>query len=780
MLRWLTHLAGFVWLAVGCVSAVRAEPFIEHLEPPALTRGQANKLTLVGNELDRAQHLWFSLPSRFFQVKTLSSNLQRTEVEVTVAADCPLGIYGLRLATEDGLSNLQLFAIDELPLTVVNKDEPLKGLPAAIAGDLLGADVDRVRFVAAAGEQVSFDIVCSRFGTDADPLLTIVDERGKRIVQKDNSPGLFYDCQFAHTFKTAGTYTLEVRDSRYLGSEHWRYWLRIGSFPAARVSLPSTVVPGALTKLELPEAPGSVVEIQTAADQPLGGFFQAVKRPNDAAATWLKLVATNTPAAVESEPNDTRDSPTHVAAIPASLQGVLNPAGDVDCFTLYLTKNQKFSVRAETKALQSAADLEVILLDRTGREMQRMDDVQLPGGALDEATFNFNVGDDGLYQLQIRDLSGSGSPAHAYRIDITPQQPKLELKSEISALSVPLRSYQRLPFTVIRTECPGAIELQLVNAPPGVTLEPTTIPEGTNSIDCKLHAAENVSLGLSSLQVIAKTKVGEEEIVAQLVVQPLVDRQLINVDLIKHALRENQRFLPATVTRSIALQIVPAVPFTVELAEPLVTLPRYQQATATLITTRDAGFAEPISFTALGGQCGEEKQGRKQVFARIPVATTDQLNVPALFISRSLANDVTERIDVTAVAKQGNRTITLQRSLQLAVKPGFEVTLDPPPPTTLPPGSKFPLRLALQRLPSFAGPVNIEVQPIAGLQLPEQITIPPEANSAEFEVHIPEDFRQGRHRFRFTATGQVGNFQEEPRPKEFDLEVKTPPMEKKK
>lgn len=776
---WLTRFAGFVLFAVGSVSTGWAEPFIEHLEPPALTRGQANKLTLVGSELDRAQHLWFSLPSKFFQVKTLSSNLQRTEVEVTISADCPLGLYGLRLATEDGLSNLQLFAIDELTATAVN-DEPLKNLPAAIPGNLLAAEVDRIRFDATAGQQISFDIVASRFGTDADPLLTIVDDRGKRIFQKDNSPGLFYDCQFAHTFKTAGTYTLEVRDSRYLGSEHWRYWLRIGNFPAARVSLPSTVLPGGLTKLELPEAPGSVINVQTAADQPLGSFFHAVKRPNDAAASWLPLVASNLPAAVESEPNNSRDSPSHVAAVPASLQGVLNPAGDVDCFTLYLAKNQKFSVRAETKALQSAADLEVILLDRTGREMQRMDDVQLPGGALDEAAFNFNVGDDGLYQLQIRDLSGSGSPAHAYRLEITPQQPKLELKSEISALSVPLRSYQRLPFTVIRTECPGPIELALVNAPPGVTLEPTTIPEGVNSLDCKLHAAENVSLGLSSLQVVAKTKAGEQDIVATLAVQPLVDRQLINVDLIKHALRENQRFLPATVTRSIALQIVPAVPFTVELTEPLLTLPRYQQATATIVTTRDADFVEPISFTALGGQCGEEKQGRKQVFARIPAATTDQLAVPALFISRSLANDVTERIDVTAVARLGNRTITLQRSLQLSVKPGFEIALDPPLPTTLPPGSKFPLRIALQRLPSFAGPVNIEVQPIAGLQLPEQITIAVDANSAEFEVSIPDDFRQGRHRFRFTATGQVGNFQEEPRPKEFDLEVKVPPMEKKK
>jgi hypothetical protein len=75
--------------------------------------------------------------------------------------------------------------------------------------------------------------------------------------------------------------------------------------------------------------------------------------------------------------------------------------------------------------------------------------------------------------------------------------------------------------------------------------------------------------------------------------------------------------------------------------------------------------------------------------------------------------------------------------------------------------------------------VTIEPQRIAGLELPEQLLIPAEGNSTEFEVNIPTDFRQGRHRFRFVATGQVGNFQEEPKPKEFDLEVKLPPPEKK-
>ena len=761
---WLTRLLCSLALA-ACVTAVRAEPFVEHLDPPALTRGQTTKLTLVGSQLDRTQGLWFSLPAKHFQIKPLTSTPEQTEIEVTVAADCPLGLYGLRLATEDGLSNLHLFAIDDLT--------------TAIAGDLLSAEVDRIPFAAQAGQQISFDIICSRLGKDADPLLTIVDERGKRIVQKDNSPGIFYDCVFSHTFKTAGKYTLEVRDSRYLGSPHWLYWLRIGNFPAARVSVPSSVAPGQTTQLQLPEA-GSFVEVMTAADQHPGSFYQTIQHPSYVASSWIALTCSTLPVAIESEPNDSKDSPSHVVSLPASLQGVLNPAGDVDMFSFMLAKGDKLSLRAESKTIQSAADLEVILLDRTGREIQRMDDVSLPGGALDEPSFNFSSGDDSIFFLTVRDMSGGGSPAHSYRIDITRTQPKLVLTSEISSLSVPLKSYQRLPFTVTRTDCPGLIELSLVNAPPGVTLEPTSIPEGVNNLDCKLFAAEGAALGLSTLQIIAKTKVGEQEIVAPLTVQPLVDRQAINVDLIKTALRENQRWLPATVTRGFALQVVPAIPFTVELAEPLVTLPRYQQVTATIVTTREPGFAEPIAFTALGGQCGEERQGRKQVFARIQQATKEQLSVPALFISRSLANDVTERIDVTAVAKHGSRTITLQRSLQLSVKPGFEVTIDPPPPTTLPPGSKFQVRLAVQRLPSFAGPVTIEPQRIAGLELPEQLTIASDGNSTEFEVAIPEDFRQGRHRFRFVATGQVGNFQEEPRPKEFDLDVKLPPMEKKK
>jgi len=53
---------------------------------------------------------------------------------------------------------------------------------------------------------------------------------------------------------------------------------------------------------------------------------------------------------------------------------------------------------------------------------------------------------------------------------------------------------------------------------------------------------------------------------------PLIDKQIINVDLIPHALREDQRRLPPSLTDRFALQVTPPAPFKVELPEKLLTL----------------------------------------------------------------------------------------------------------------------------------------------------------------------------------------------------------------
>ena len=56
--------------------------------------------------------------------------------------------------------------------------------------------------------------------------------------------------------------------------------------------------------------------------------------------------------------------------------------------------------------------------------------------------------------------------------------------------------------------------------------------------------------------------------------QPLVDRQVVNVDLIKIALRDNQRYLPPSVKDRLVLQVTPPIPFGVDFAEQSAILPR--------------------------------------------------------------------------------------------------------------------------------------------------------------------------------------------------------------
>ncbi|MCE9524493.1 MAG: PPC domain-containing protein [Planctomycetales bacterium] len=766
----VTFCLAFLTLA----PSARAEPFVEHVEPPSVCRGQQNQIVLVGRDVDRAIGIWTSLPAEKFKVAAVTgSEKERSEFKIDVAADCPLGIYGLRLATEDGLSNLHLFVVDDLaPRTSLA--DPQMEFPVAVAGQLRPAAVDRHRIQVSAGQRLSLDVIASRLGNDADPLVTIFDPAGRRIAQRDNDPGLFFDCSWEQTFELAGIYTVEVRDSRYLGSPHWRYLLRMGSFPAARVAIPSAVRPGETTLLKLPELPGTQISLDVPATQRLGGFFHSVRRSGEKASSWIPLLGTSLPSVLEVEPNETVEQATPTSAVPVILHGNFEQPGDKDYFQLNLTKGQRLMVRAETKPLNSPADVELSIVDAMGREIQRVDDVALPGGALDEGSLTFNVGQDGKYYVLVCELTRAAGSDFSYRITVQPAAPRFEILAEASALTIPQDSYQSLPLTVTRYEYTGPIELSLVGAPAGFKLEPSIIPEGESGILCKLSAAGTVPLGLYQLELIGKGKAGDMVITTPVTTQPLVDRQLVNVDLIKHALRDNQRWLPPSVTDKLAVQITPPTPFTVELASNNFTLPRYQHADVPIQVGRIVGFDGAIDFLATGTQqLGQESQGRRQVFARFPTATPDKAAITGTIHSRSQANEGTERVDIRATARQGTRWIQLDRSIMLAIKPAFEIEVEPAK-LTLAPGDKRTVKLVAMRLLSFAGAVTIIPSSPPGITLPASITIPADKPSVEIEIAIPSSMKPNRERIRFLATAPVNGFQEEPRAKELEIEIKEP------
>lgn len=763
-----------MFITLGWTNLAFPQAFIEQFSPPVVQRGTVNRVEVLGSDAGGAIGLWTSLPADVFRAQPVSDNRSNgAAFDVEVAKTAPLGLYGLRLATRSGLSNVHLFLVDELPVTqrtIGSNDVMSVKLPVCITANCRPATVDRYAITVEKGQKVAFEVVGNRFGKDYDPLVRVLNAKGKLVAECDNSVGLFFDCRFAHTFAEAGTYTVEVRDSRFEGHPTWHYVLRMGDFPEARVSVPSAVRIGEPTTLTFPQIAGLQLPVRFAADRPLESLFHEVRLSPSSPATWIPLAITDLPTAVEVEPNDTIETATVVAVkAPATLNGVLGKPGDVDWFALELAKDQKLNIQGFAKTIGSAADLELVMFDADGREVRRIDDTEL-----DEASFLFNAGKAGLYRLQVRDIARDGGPEFAYRIEVRSGGPQIQLQSEATEFTIPQGTYQPLALKVTRIEFKGEIQLELRGAPPGVTLQPNVIPADAVEFLGQIIAAPSAAEGLFTLQVVGTATVeGSTALQAVAKTRPMIDRQLKNVDLIPYALREDQRHLPPSLTERIALMITPPPPFNVELPEQLIRLTRYQTAEFPIVTTRAAGFASPITFTVTGGQIGLEKEERNQVYARFQPATAERLTTSGTFFNRILTNLAKHRVDLTASADVNGHRVNLTRTFTLDVQSAFKPTFDPELPTTEP-GGKVKVKLLANRVNTFDGDVTITLGPQPGFKFPETVLIPKGQEAVEIELEADPKLNPARYNLRQQVAGFVGKYEESFNLPNIPIEVKKP------
>lgn len=739
-------------------SCAWAQGFIERIEPPVAQRGKTTRVTFVGTNLAGAVDLWSSLPAGKLKAAPVAgTEATRATIDVTVSADAPVGLCGLRIATPDGLSNVHLFLIDDLPLIARSADaRPMKvALPAAVWGMFRDAEVDRFTIDVAAGQRVSFEVVGSRFGKDVDPLITIRDAKGKWLAERDNDPGLCFDGRFEHVFAAAGSYTVEVRDARFHGAEHGTYVLRMGRFPAARAALPAAVQPGRRAEITLPEAGGAPIAFDVPADQPLGPFVASLRREGDEGSTWVPLSAATGDVTIAKKPCDTREQAT-LAKVPGTLCGVLDRPGAREHFRLDLDKGQRIRIRGEARALHSPADLELVLMDAKGAEVRRVSDL-----GKDDIALDFTAPAAGPFTLMVRDLNRDGGPAFVYRLDVRAPQPTFSIDADVEGLTVTRGSYQTIPLTVTRSEKIGPIKLRLLGAPAGVTLAPDEIAEADVALVGKLSAGSDTPAGMYTMQIVAEPAKVDGGAAPTLVrTLPLIDRKRVNVDLIPYALREDQRRLPAALTDRFALQITGAAPFTFDLPENVVTLGRYQRADFPIVTTRVAGFDGPIVFTARGGQLAEKEDVRTRVYAALPEATPAKLQVTGSIHSRILSNIGKTRIDVQATAVHQGRRIALTRSFDLDLRTAFRVTAEADK-APVHPGATVKVRLLADRIKTFDGPITVQLSPVQGIELPATVLIPRGVASFDLDVKIPADLMPRRLGIRGRSVATVGEFEEE-------------------
>src|SRR5262249_11409559 len=117
---WTGFLAVLLLFAGG--SGARGGAFVERLAPPLLLRGQTNRVTVIGEDLAAATGLWTSLGGHDLSAVLVEPSRDGQAIfDVKVDRDAPTGLFGLRVATRSGLSNVKLFLTDDLAL--VNERE---------------------------------------------------------------------------------------------------------------------------------------------------------------------------------------------------------------------------------------------------------------------------------------------------------------------------------------------------------------------------------------------------------------------------------------------------------------------------------------------------------------------------------------------------------------------------------------------------------------------------------------------------------------------------------
>lgn len=771
-MKWYWPMALGVLLTHPGIGSGQA--FVEHLSPPVVRRGVTNRIEIIGTETAHPVGLWTSLPPGCFTARVATdSTPARSFFDIEVTAAAPLGVYGLRLATLSGLSNVHLFVVDELP--IVRRDSELPAdavqpvsLPACITAICRPAMIDRYAITVAADQRVTFEVVGNRLGKNYDPLVQIRSSTGKLIATHDHSVGLLFDCRFAHRFAEAGTYIVEVRDARYEGNPTWHYLLRMGDFPEARVAIPSAVVIGSTTPLRFPQVNDLEIPFSLPANATRGDAFHEIRNSPGGTATWIALHATDLTPSVETEPNNTRETAQSIT-VPGSINGHLNSPGDTDWYAFELSKDQKLVFQGVSRTIGAAADLELILFDADGREVRRVDD-----SGQEEGGFAFPVGKPGLHRLQVREFSRDGGGEFAYRVDVRTGGPEIQLLAESTDLTVPQGSYQALPIKVTRTEFNGEISLELRGAPTGMRIEPAVIPAGTTEFIGQVIADAATPEGIYTLEVVGSgTLESGTRIQAAASTRPMIDRQLKNVDLIPYALREDQRLLPPSLLQKIALMVVPPVPFTAETPESVLALTRFQTAEFPIVTTRQPGFVSPITFAVKGGQIGDEAEERNQVYARFVPGTVERLTGTGTFFNRINTQLNKHRVDLTASAMAGDRRINLVRAFTLDVRSAFKPAYEPDNVSALP-GETVRVKIHANRVPTFDGLVELTMSPQFGLTFPVLVQIPAGQPFVEVEIKVDPKLNPGRHGIRVEAAGFVGKYEESFNLPNLQIEVQKP------
>ena len=308
-------------------------------------------------------------------------------MKVELPADCPIGFHTIRVATKQGVSNSRPFVVDELAVVAEVETNRTKdtaqvvSFPVVVTGrtDTEASDFFKVKV--SAGQTLTFEVIARRIGSPLDPIVVLHDAKTKRELvdlYADDTPGLQSDCRLTHTFKDAGEFLVEVRDTTYRGGADFFYRLRIGEFPGATTAFPVAIERGKTTKVGF-AGPGNAdippVSVKAPSEAGLAAVYVAPKRANGVSGWPVPVLLSNMPEMIEQEPNND-PAKANKLPVPGGVSAKFEKAGDVDHFAVTCKKGVKYAATAMTYEINSPTEVLIRVLDAKGAEIGRSNPAQ--------------------------------------------------------------------------------------------------------------------------------------------------------------------------------------------------------------------------------------------------------------------------------------------------------------------------------------------------------------------------------------------------------------------
>lgn len=729
-------MAGLVLLGVAAEPAWAQAPTITYTTPLAIKPGQPSDLKLHGAGLVGPTQLWTSFPSQAVlkpDVPMNGMNAAECVYQVTVPSDVPVGIYGVRVATANGTSPIRIVLIDDLPSVAqaAGNNTPAGAqvltLPTAVDGQVGNLSQHYFKFTVAAGQLVTFDLLAKRIGSALDPMIRLLDAKGRELAYSDDVPGLRSDSRLCYQFKDAGEYLLEVRDIRFQGSGNHFFRLRIGDFPCVTVPYPLAAKKGAPASIQFAGLHLEGVQPATVnfpADAPFAWASVAAKRANGASSAFVQIAVSDRDEFLEAEPNDDPKAPNRVD-LAQGINGRFDKVGDIDYFVFAAKKGQAMTFTGLTRRAGSPASLNMRLLNAAGGQLAAKEDF----GAIDPV-FDFTFPEDGDYTLAVQDLHRQGGPQYAYRIVATPVQAGFALSASADTVNVVSGGTTMVTVTAARKGYAGAISIAAVDLPPGITSNPTFIGPGRDNAVLTLRAAPDAAPGKITLaKIVGTAKINNADFTAVASISPALT-----------TLFSGLPWPPQNLTNSFAVGVAPKMPISLTAEPAELVFGKDLSATVKVKVTRQEKFDEAVTIAVNPAPPAGLPAGITAAVKPIAKGTNE---IDIVFTANAQAPLGEFTVVLTgAINQNGVNTTQPAPGITLRLRSPFEVAvkLDA---DKIARGATLKGKVTIDRNPAFKGPIALTLA-----NLPKGVTAAPAtvaegATEAEIVLTAAADAAQG-------------------------------------